>query len=192
MFKRIFNILLIIAVSFSLVGCGAKETPEEAVTNALNALKEFDREKVEKYMNYDSIMMTVGDSTDIDTTNKILLKNMSFNIVSSEVKGRNATVKTEIKNVNMGDVFNDYLARSISNSLSISVGPENEETTEISESDASQESAKLLEQIVDEKKDDQSKRVVILNLTRQKDSWNIEVSKDLQNAVFGGLLAAMQ
>lgn len=186
MFKKVFSLIMVTLLVFALAGCGTKETPEQAITNALNALKVLDKATVSKYMDYDSMVLTEGESNEIDKNNQLFLENLTFNLKEANISGDTATVEAEVTNINMPFIFNEYISRYISSSLSISVPAEGEEVTT---EDPQEVSDRILKEVIEEKKTETVTNNITINLYKEGGNWKIEVDEDLQNAVFGNFLS---
>ena len=65
------------------------ETPEQAVTNALNAVKNLDKDTAQKYFSYDELFNRNSESDELvkDEENiKLIFNKLSFKVISSSKK----------------------------------------------------------------------------------------------------------
>mgnify|MGYP001205354207 FL=1 len=135
--KKSFKFMvLVFLLNFVLTSCMLfNETPEQAVTNALNALKSSDWEIARKYVEDSELLDTSSDSEndnliqDEESINLILNK-LSFKVISSAKKGNTATVKTEITNIDMSEIIGEYLLRGLAIAFQNSFSGENEKSEE--------------------------------------------------------------
>ncbi len=163
------------------------ETPEQAVKNAFKAIKDLDKEKAEKYFIYTDLF---GNSEGIITPNgekaqKLFVKNLAAKVDSSSISGEFATVKAEISNTDMRpiilDVFENHVWASFENS---SLG-ENALTAEELSEKALQNFIELFAQ----RESDIRKTEVNIILSKNNDSWKINMGETLQDAILGGMLS---
>ena len=174
--RKFFVMGIVVMVMLLLVGCGTTpvdrsgETPEETVTNALNAIKQLNEEKIEKYFSDDPIAILRGEEEEL---RKPYVENMSFEIISSSVDGDSATVKVAITNIDMGMIFGEYFGQV----LSVEEGLTNEEMDQIF--------FYLL------KRPDNEMVTITANVeltnSASAGGWIINLDEDFKNAVFGGI-----
>jgi hypothetical protein len=142
-------------------------TPEETVKNAFDALISLDFQTFNRYLdNSDTTENGVhykdnklfGDSS--DQVAKSIVSGLSYKIVSTKEQGSTATVQVQITNKDLSGV------------LSSLVNAKNEEKT-----------ADIINGIQTKKQFD-----VSLPLKKEETGWKIEMTKELVNAITGGLL----
>ena len=178
----VVSILFIVALLF--VGCdGASgETPEEAVANALNAIKQLDQETMERYFPYDGPVADLEE--DEEELAKLLVGNISFNIISSSVDGDSATVEAEITNINMGVILGEFLEQAMGLAMgSAFAGAEPPSDEEIEQ---------LLHDLLKRPDNEMVTTTVTINLTKNDyvDGWIINSDDAFEDAVFGGFFSA--
>lgn len=183
-----YIIFISILITFCLSSCSTSnnESAEDAVTNAFNALKTFDKETISKYMDYNSITFTDEDGEGADKNNKMFLSNLSFKILSSQQTQNGVRVDVEITNTNLQKVFTDYISKYIADQFSITVG----ETTESTE-DPQVKADRMLAEIYESEKDNTVTTNVTLSLEKKDGNWNIIVDEPLRAALFGNLGSAL-
>lgn len=177
---------LVLAVFFVLVGCGGGggETPEQAVTNALNAINNFDIATAKKY--FDPNELGSSDSSLMDDAEgaKLILKNLTFKVLSSSVDGDTATVRTEITNTDHGKILAEYFeqlfAMSFAKAFSSSGGngTVDEETAE-----------QMFYDLLKREDNETLTSMVDIKLTKNGNSWRIVLDEPLEDAILGGLLS---
>jgi len=192
--KKILVLILMVSCIFlSLTGCGGdkKETPEEAVTNALNAVKNLDKENISKYFGTDNVFnedeKEQQDEEFTEEYTKLFVEKLTFKILSSDIDGENATVKTEITNIDAMKALQKYLEEAFTEALS-SAFQQNELTDEELEKKSEEKYIEIL------KRDDigMATTTVDIKLTENGDSWKLNLDEELQNAILGGLIKAEQ
>lgn len=169
-----------------------EETPEQAVTNALDALKLFDEATFERYFNDGQFMNyedpNVSQAT-IEEMMQLFYTKLDYKIKSSTLKGEVATVNVEIRNTDMGAIFDEYMLEMIQLGLAESVKPEDQR---LSEEEILQKAEEILLGLMKREDNPLVTTTVNITLIKNGNSWIINADEDLQDAVTGGLLSALQ
>lgn len=114
MIKKSLNFAaLILALVILCTSCGI-EKPEQAVTNALNAVKNLDRTTAQKYFSFNEMFNSNSRADELlkdDENLKLLFNKLNFKIISSSKEGDTATVKTEITNIDMSVILGEFFKR---------------------------------------------------------------------------------
>lgn len=189
MFKRFGVLLLILSLAaFSLIGCGASgETPEQAVSNALTALRDLDHDKMEQYIVFDELIDDAEEMAEDEEFEKLLFNRLSFDIISSSEDGDTATVSTEISNIDMVEILGQYFIEvfELAFSNAFSEDPLSEEELD-----------ELIEEMLIEMLQDDgavmATTTVDIKLVKSDSTWKIQIDEMFQDAVLGGLLTAIQ
>lgn len=198
--KKLGIILLIALLSLTvLTSCSlGVEKPEKVVSNALEALKKQDQEKMKEYFTYEELMNFSNeekkeieesdDSFDSEQIKKLIFAKLEYKILSSTEKGDKATVEIEITNIDMKVVMQQYLAEAFQIAMSNAF----DEDSAISD----EEIDKKLEQIFIDKmsKNDQTTKTttVEIQLEKKDNKWQIQLDEKIQDAITGGMLTAFQ
>lgn len=189
--KTITLIAFTLLLSLVLVACGNRETPEQAVTNAFNALKNSDMETAQKYFSDSDLLINDSESDGLfndEEEYKLLLNNFSFNIISSSEDGDTATVQAEITNIDMASVLLEYFDQiftvAYENALAGDQAKSDEEMDAIAE--------QLFYDLLTSEDNEKVTSTIDINLTRQDNSWKIESDDELNDAVLGGLFSALE
>lgn len=198
--KKLAIILLVALLSLTvLTSCSlGVEKPEKVVSNALDALKKQDQEKMEEYFTYEELMNfsdeekkeieESDDSFNSEQIKKLIFAKLEYKILSTTEKGDKATVEAEITNIDMKAVMQQYFSEvldiSMSNALAGDSAISDEEIDE------------KLEQIFIEKmtKNDQATKTttVEIQLVKKDNKWKIQLDEKIQDAITGGMLTAFQ
>lgn len=179
-FLPIIAVMLLLAIV--LTGCGKGETPEQAVTSALNAIKNEDWETAEKYFTGEFSEEDLENSEDEGEILNLLFRNLSFNIVSSSEDGDTATVKTELTNIDMNVLMKEYIREAMAIAMENALAGDNAKSDEEMEAEIQQLLTDLLE-----KEDNETVTTTIdINLTKQDNSWIIEADDEFLDALSGG------
>lgn len=180
MFKKSLAVLFTFIMAFSCISCGEKiDPPEKVVASYLDALKNGDLTSAKAYVNEenDEILSETEDESTNTLINSIL-KNLTYKVVSTEVKDSTAIVKTTIKNIDMktvmGEVFSELLSLAFSGL-----------DAEALETKQNEAFAKALEA----NKDTLKETEVTIQLEKKETGWIIIPTEDLADGITGGLLS---
>lgn len=180
MFKKSLAVFFTFIMAFSCISCGEKiDPPEKVVASYLDALKNGDLTSAKAYVNEenDEILSETEDESTNTLINSIL-KNLTYEVVSTEVNDSTATVKTTIKNIDMktvmGEVFSELLSLAFSGL-----------DAEALETKQNEAFSKALEA----NKDTLKETEVIIQLEKKETGWIIIPTEDLADGITGGLLS---
>jgi hypothetical protein len=191
--KKILSLFCMFVIILMLVSCGANETPEQAVSNALTAVKNLDKETTQKYFGDEDLInkeetkkesenKTENKMLEDEENIKLFVKKLSFEILSSNIKDGKATVKAKITNIDMKPIFREYIKKAFSIAMSEAFLGDNEQDNE--------ELQKEMEQIfIDLLSNEENKMVtstVEIKLIKNGNSWRIEADDKLLDAILGG------
>lgn len=168
--KKIWVLLVVATMMVVSVGCGSKtETPEQAVTNFMEALIKVDQETLAKYS--DSTETLENDVTQTsEEAAQLLFGALSYKILSSKQEADNATVDIEITAIDMNVVVGEYMQKGLEKIFS---------GEEISDEQASV----MLKEALENNKDTKVTNSCQLQLTKSEDSWKITVDDTFRNAI---------
>lgn len=182
--RKILCLALVVVLAFGLVGCGSGESAEQAVGNALDAIKSMDKEGIEKYIDYDELVEAEKSDEEADLESeemiKLVFEKLEYNIVSSEKNGDTALVTTEITNINMAKVFGEFIMEAFSLAFS-----------DIEEEEMNSKMMEIFTNLINREDNEMVTITVDINLKKINDEWKIDMSDELSNAIFGGMVEAM-
>ena len=187
--RRWILALLIFTLVFTFTGCSG-ESPEQAVTNAIEAIKEMDQDKLSKYIEYDELVNT-DDSAELteqeEEQAKSIFKNLEYEIKSSTEDGDTAVVNTDITNIDMGVVFSEMFMEMFSRAFddAFSSDPMTEEETD-------EMMLNLMAELMEKHKDTTVTNTVSIKLNKVDNQWKIEMDDELQNALMGNLFNVVE
>lgn len=186
--KKIMTAIVITAIIFMLTACekvsGLEtevETPEQAITNIISAIKDVNVEELTKYGANDLI----GNTDDLNTArNRKIFEKLEFNIISIEEAEDSVNAKVEFITKDLTTVPQDYADKS--NELTI----ENNSLGENKLDDAAmkQKYSDLLIDVVDKCEYVEFKKVVDVNLIKENNNWKLNLDVKLQNAIYGNII----
>ncbi len=182
--KKILSVLLCLALIISTVGCGGGEKPEQAVSNLLDAIKVADKEAAEKYINYDELMDKDEDeslSKDDEEIYKLLCQDLTYEIKSSEVNGDTAKVEADITNVDMKPILGELFTSLIPLAFS---GLDEEQIDE--------KTKEILKDLMSREDNETVTNTVTIDLSKKDNTWKIDESNELANAILGDLISVQE
>ena len=121
--KKILKIALIVILIIALVVGGyfialnvTKTQALSTVDKMFTALKTGDEEQIKQYINIENIIEkneTEEDRTsDNQDMEKTMLKNLNYEVVSTDVKINECTIKLNVSNKNLKTVFGNYISKA--------------------------------------------------------------------------------
>lgn len=182
--QKSIGLMLILILVLGTVGCGKK--PDLTVKNFFEAVQKQDFKTASTYVkNEDNKDNFKYDNADEEKMIKAIFSKLSYEIVSSNVNGKNATVKTKVTAPDlskiygkvMGDMMADLLKDAFSN--------------EMTEDEVKQKFMKGFLDAVSDKDAPKTTTEVDIKLVKDKE-WLIEPSDELLNAITGNLQKAVQ
>ncbi|MHC1724213.1 MAG: DUF5105 domain-containing protein [Aminipila sp.] len=184
--KKVFVIFLVLTLITGLVGCGG-ESPEKAVENALNAVKNMNKELASKYLDYDELMSkgefsedtTTEDNADSEAIMKLILKNLEYKVISSNIDGESAIVETEITNVDMSKIMADFISEMFGGAFS-----------GVSEEQVNDKCLELFTNLINKPDNKMVTNTVKIKLLKDDTNWKIDMSDELADAILGGMISA--
>lgn len=188
--KRILSLVCVFIMVFTLVSCGG-ESPEQAVNNALTAVKKLDEDTIERYFGEDDLLGSddvdddIEDIIDTDESSKLLIEKLSFDVLSSEIDGDRAVVETEITNIDLQSIFIEYLEESFEIIMARAFDAEADEDDEELEVELEQ----LFTNLLSDEDNELVTSTVDINLLKDESGWKIDLDDDLLDAIFGGLFS---
>lgn len=114
--KKVFSVFLCaVLICLSFAGCSGPNTDmteeniTETVNEAVNALKEFDTEKLEKYVDSSTLTVIMGYAekhTQFAELGRAIFKNLEVEV--KEIDIENSTVTVSVKNKNLAETAGDF------------------------------------------------------------------------------------
>lgn len=184
--KKILSLLMAVTLTLSLAACSSAPSPEDAVTNGLEALKALDGPNIEKYFKDTDIIgeLDAMAGEDMETT-KLFLSQLSYKVISSKVEKETATVSIEATNLDMSKIFAAYMEEAMGSMLQYSLTPEAERP---SEEEMQKEFTAILTRLLADPASEKITTAVDVKLSLVDGQWKMEADPALGNAVLGGLL----
>lgn len=176
-------------LSVLLMACGNKsETPEQAVTNALNTVKNADKETVQRYFSTDEFFISDSDTDEWigdEESLELLFSNLNFKVMSSSENKDTATVKTEITNTDMLNILEEYFQQAMALTMENAFAGDGAKSDEEMEAQVDQIFLDLLKR----EDNEMVTSTVDIKLSKQDNIWIIEADEELLDSIFGGLFS---
>jgi hypothetical protein len=179
--KKMIPILLVLVMLFT--GCGStKPTAEDAVDEAMEAVKTMDSQTMAA--RFDKAPLELEEMDMDDETLSLLMQDLTYQVISCEENGNNATATLEITNLDMEQVMEAYLAAALQDVFE-NLASEIDSLTE-EELDARYE--KILHDTLASGEIETVTSTVEVNMTYTEDGgWVMQTSNEFTDAILGGL-----
>lgn len=180
--KKILKIALIVILIIVLVVGGyfialntTKKQALDTVDKMFTALKTGDEEQIKQYINIKDVIEENETSEDNlaedQDMEKAMLKNLNYEVVSTDVKINECTIKLNISNKNLKTVFGNYISKAFSVAFSQAFGAMTEEEMDeqLKQYFIEQYNSEDIETITTE---------VTINMKKEDGKWNINCDED--------------
>lgn len=191
--KKIISAILVLSIVFVFAGCSGPnaELTEENITDTVNvavdALKEFDTEQLDKYVESSTLSYIVGFAEDHEQfaeLGRAIFKNLTVDVKSIDIENKTATVTVRNKDLEQAaydftqDLLSNYSKIQLLGKLTNDSWLDSNLSTLVSEIGK----AKMSDQGID------------VTLTIRQDKKNLVLCFDetAENAVSGGALGAVK
>lgn len=191
--KKIISAILVLSIVFVFAGCSGPnaELTEENITETVNvavdALKDFDTEQLDKYVESSTLSYIVGFAEDHEQfaeLGRAIFKNLTVDVKSIDIENKTVTVTVRNKDLEQAaydftqDLLSNYSKIQLLGKLTNDSWLDSNLSTLVSEI----EKAKMSDQGID------------VTLTIRQDKKNLVLCFDetAENAVSGGALGAVK
>ncbi len=198
--KTILVVVLAIIVVAAII-CGAyfltmllqEKSALKTVDGMFTALKTGNEDEIKQYINIEeteknnnSEENTTDSVMDDEAMLKTVVQNLNYEVISTDTKLNNCTVKLNVSNKDFKTVFQNYIAQAFSLAISSAFGGMTDEEM----------NAKMEEYLVEQYNSESIGTVaneITLNMKKENGKWNIDCDKDqLLNAIMPGYSEVMQ
>ena len=168
-------ILIILAIYFIFI----QSTPTKTVEGMLQALKNSDYEKVNKYINYDELMSSSGTVDVNEEAQKLLFDKLSWNITETKKEDDTAIVTIEVTNKNFKTIISNTMQEVLKRAFT------GEQTTD-------QDTQNYLMEELRKEDAEMTTTTQNINLVKQDGKWIITTTnEELINMILPGLTEAI-
>ena len=191
--KRIIALLIAVAVLFTFTACGKpkRESAQDVMTRALEAVKALDSVKMKEIFGTEGPAQSFDDlDAETQTMLKLCVKNLTYNIISSEENEDTATVKIEITNTDMVTVLTDATSQLVGKIVTYMAANNNAQPSD-------EEAHAMLGEILEGymPRDDLAKVTNTEEFTlklSEEGKWQPEITTGQFDTLFGGLYTFQQ
>lgn len=179
-------IIVLVILAIITIGVGTyvyyiniqKKAPEIAINNTMQALKNYDIEKINSYLEYNQLLssldeMLINENIDTKTVEKKLFESLEWNVENIEIDGEKATAVVEVNNKDFIEVVTDWMKKIVN---------ERNKGTEVTDG----VSLKKLEETLEET-ETMENVIKKISLEKIENTWKIKIDGEFTNLVFPGL-----
>lgn len=181
LFLKIISIMLVMA---TLVGCSSAPPPSKVVENFFKALQENNYQEIGKYIEGDTDKIGKFNNEDEEKLTKAITSKLKYEIVSTENKGNEATVKVKVTAPDLLKIT----SKTISELMGIAFA------TAFSDDSQQLDMEKLTQQYFLNSVSDPNAPMVTtevdIKLIKKDNAWYIQANDDLLNAITGNMAKA--
>ena len=190
--KAVICTVMIFSIIFSFVGCSAKleiteATAKETIETAVEALKNFDIDELDKYVKSDTLSIIIGlakDHEQFAELGKAMFEGLSIEVKSVDIE--NKTIEAEVVNRNLYAIASNFAYDITSNYTTMQM-------LSLLESEFFLDNSlqELTDKIKAEPISTQAKTIT-LKIVENKRNLAIEVDETAEDAISGGALYAVK
>lgn len=191
--KHLLCVGIVLSMSFLLAACSSREPAETVVDKAMQAFQTMDKEGIAHYWGGSDLEEDLSEEDEVLQENIMmaLCSSMSYTITGSEEDeaAGTAAVSVDITTIDMQHVMAAYMEAMFSDMLEYAFLPEGQRPTD---EELEQMAGEKLLEIFEENKETTTTSSVTIDLTLADDTWQIEASDELADAMLGGLLSSAE
>lgn len=201
--RRIAAVVIILAMTVMLAGCGLTESPTQVTEKFLKAVQESDSDTIKDVYADDNFDLSdniydtekKSDEKSSDTElDKVIEKQLQkklldfdYEVLSEKVNGDKATVKVKIKTYAFGSAFSDFVSDYIEQAFALAMSGASDKKIDAL-------AATIFSQKLDKLKKKSYSKTVSVKLTKDDGKWKINKlsdTGDFMNAISGGLISTI-
>lgn len=183
---KLIIILIIILCAICVMIEGFKylneknKEPQKAVEQFCIELKKVNKNEVNKYVEYNKLLSSIDEmlltenSKQIQEIEKLLFKDIEWNIKQAEIKEENANVTIELTNIDFKNIMIEWMKKIIA---------EKAIQKEISTDTALEK----LYEVLNSPNNEKATTTQNITLYRENNSWKIGLNENLVNLIYPGI-----
>lgn len=196
--KTILIIILAIIVVAAII-CGGyfltinlqEKSALKTIDEMFTALKTGNEDEIKQYINIDDKENNEAEDTtesvmDDEEMLKTVVQNLNYEVISTDTKLSNCTVKLNVSNKDFKTIFQNYIAQAFSLAISSAFGGMTDEEM----------NAKMEEYLIEQYNSESIGTItneITLNMKKENGKWNIDYDQNqLLNAIMPGYSEVMQ
>lgn len=184
-FKLIFLVIIILCTicgmikGFKNLNIKSKE-PQKAVEQFCIELKRINKNEVNKYVEYEKLlssldeMLLTNNSPKVEEIEKLLFKEIEWNIKQAEIKEESATVTIELTNIDFKNIMIELMKKIVTQKAI-----QKEISTDIA--------LEKLYEVLNESNNNKVTTTQDITLYKEKNNWRIEINENLVNLIYPGI-----
>lgn len=186
----------VVCTAMLFCGCSSQEetAAKDEVRQGLDALKQVNTQEAGKHLDYskftDAKLSIPGSDTN-EELDQVLLQQLEYDILETEVNGEKATVTTKITNRDFGNAAQDFLPALMELAAGYD-GLQEDGTTATGEATDFQTQSNQLFNDILQKEENTYSSTVDIYLEKKDGQWVMETNGMLVDAVYGGLVGSME
>lgn len=179
-------IIVLVILAIITIGVGTyvyyiniqKKAPEIAINNTMQALKNYDIEKINSYLEYNQLLssldeMLINENIDTKTVEKKLFESLEWNVENIEIDGEKATAVVEVNNKDFIEVVTDWMKKIVNER---NKGTEVTDDVSLKKLEETLEETEIMENVIKK-----------ISLEKIENTWKIKIDGEFTNLVFPGL-----
>ena len=187
-----FYIASLLILITGLGGCMKEEpmqTAGEAVKIAFDGLLLRDKDTVDKYFDYHTVV-DYDENSDVSRSRyyEVVLKDLSYTIKESQEDGGRATVTVDITNRDLEAAYDQFVVQSYELVLKEAYKTDG---TKMNDEELKAAMDEQLLKVLENADVPMRTTTVVLDLIRNENRWFIDINETVKNAMYGGLLDAI-
>jgi hypothetical protein len=170
----------------SIIKKDAVEEAEDTVKKTFKALKKYELEEAQKYINVDEIASKADTNENSTLFMKTAFGSLEYEIKSSEkIDENNVIVNTSITAIDMKPVMAEFFSKAMQYAFSFAFSE-----VQPTEEERDQKMEEILVECITKPDIANTTNEVPVKVTKIDGEWKIETSQTLTNGVLGGLIDA--
>lgn len=179
--KKVLKVALIVILIIVLIFGGyfiylnlTKKQALDTIDKMFTAIKTGDEEQIKQYINIDGLKEEEEAEENVNEDKemeKIMLNNLNYEVISTDVKFNQCTLKLNISNKNLKTVFGNYMTKAFSLAFSQAFGAitEEEMNNQLKQYFEEQYNLESTETITSE---------ITIELKKEKGKWTVNCDED--------------
>lgn len=191
--KRVLSAILAVALMLSIAACGKRPAPDKVIDETLEALQTLDRDTILEIYNLSGEAEPLSDEelNEVMAVLELLLGNMSYTMGETVVdeKAGTATVNVSITNTDMSDLLARYMTAALEYAFKYAFLPAEQQPTD---EEVTQAMYDMLKEMIASPDNKTVTITVDVPMVLENDEWVVQDSLLFSDAIFGGMITAME
>lgn len=183
--KLIITIIIIVCAILAMSKClkmlnNKNKEPQKVLEQLCIELKESNKSEANKYVEYNKLlssldeMLLTENNEQVQKIEKLLFKDIEWNIKQTEIKEESATVTIELTNIDFKNIMIELMKKIVTQKAI-----QKEITTDIA--------LEKLYEVLNESNNNKVTTTQDITLYKEKNNWRIEINENLVNLIYPGI-----